>query len=238
MSNYTSYPFYSAYSHLTEVYGIEIDDDLFETYAMSAWNYIGNLHSRFYKTKIFPHLTEDGLFKARIPCNAYVIESITTNYEDFQRTDSFDEFIDSKSSVIETDNEAYKYDTPSIYQSGRLVNYQKEGDYLYFNEPYKELNVLYKGIYADEDGLPYLTFREMEAIAVYCVYTHFYKKAIATMDNNTLQMAQLFEQKWQKKCTQARNPEHINQNEMNTILDAKTSWDRKVYGLSFKPRVN
>ena len=182
MSNYTSYPFYSAYSHLIEVYGIEIDDDLFETYAMSAWNYIGNLHSRFtkfYKTKIFPHPTGDGLFKARIPCNAYIIESITTNYEDFQRTDSFDEFIDSKSSVIETDNEAYKYDTPSIYQSGRLVNYQKEGDYLYFNEPYKELNVLYKGIYADEDGLPYLTFREMEAIAVYCVYTHFYKKAIA-----------------------------------------------------------
>ena len=123
MSNYTSYPFYSAYSHLIEIYGIEIDDDLFETYAMSAWNYIGNLHSRFYKTKIFPKLQEDGTYAARIPCNAYIIESITTNYEDFQRTDSFDEFIDSKSSAIETDNEAYKYNTPSINQSGRLVNY-------------------------------------------------------------------------------------------------------------------
>ena len=238
MSNYTKYPFYSAYSHLLEIYGLEIDDDLFETYAMSAWNYIGNLHSRFYKTKIFPKSQEDGTYAARIPCNAYIIESITTNYEDFQRTDNFDNYIDSKSSVIETDIEGYKYDNPSLYQSGRLVNYQQEGEYLYFNEPYNELNILYKGILADENGLPFLTFKEVEAIAAYCAFSHFYKKAIATMDNNTLQMAQMFEQRWHKKCTQARIPEYLNQNEMNTILDGKSSWDRKAYGLSFKPRVN
>ena len=238
MADYTQYPFYTAYSHLLETYGLEIDEDLFETYAMSAWKYIGNLHTRFYKTKIFPRPTNDGSFSARIPCNAQIIESITTNNEDYHRTDVIDNFIDVRNSIIENDSESYKYDTPAIYQSGRLVNYQQEGEYLYFNEPYSELNVLYKGILADEEGLPFLTFKEVEAIAAYCAYTHFYKKAIATMDNNTLQMAQMFEQRWLKKCTQARTPEHINQNEMNTILDAKTSWDRKIYGVSYKPRVN
>lgn len=36
------------------------------------------------------------------------------------------------------------------------------------------------------------------------------------------------------KCTQARVPEYINQNEMDQILNASTSWDRKRYGRSFK----
>ena len=31
------YPFYTALSQAYELYGVELDEDTFETYAMSAW---------------------------------------------------------------------------------------------------------------------------------------------------------------------------------------------------------
>ena len=36
-------------------------------------------------------------------------------------------------------------------------------------------------------------------------------------------------------CSQARIPEYLNQNEMDEILNAKSSWDRKSYNKTFKP---
>lgn len=236
MSKLTNYPFYTAYTHLMDVYGIDMPEDLFETYALIAWHYIGNKDCRYYKTKIYPKPNGEGQWEAKIPCNATVIESITTNYEDFARTSSFGNRPNVFKSSTENLIESGKYNTPAFYQSGQLVNYHQVGDMLYFNEDFGELNVLYKGIVADEEGLPFLNFKELEAIACYCAYTYLFKKAMGTMDSNTMQIAGALKEDWLKKCSQARVPEHINQNEMNSILDAKTSWDRKVYGLSFKPR--
>ena len=48
-------------------------------------------------------------------------------------------------------------------------------------------------------------------------------------------MSQAIERKVAVLIDQARIPESISQNEMNEVLDAKTSWDRKVYGKSYKP---
>ena len=42
-------------------------------------------------------------------------------------------------------------------------------------------------------------------------------------------------QSWLFHCDQARVAEYVSQEEMNKILDAQTSWNRKVYGKSFKP---
>jgi hypothetical protein len=41
---------------------------------------------------------------------------------------------------------------------------------------------------------------------------------------------------WEKKCDAARVKSEIwSQNDMDMILDAKTSWNRKMFGKSFKP---
>lgn len=48
-------------------------------------------------------------------------------------------------------------------------------------------------------------------------------------------MAQAVKQEWLRACSDARVPEHISQNEMNEIFDARTRWDRKQYKKSFKP---
>ena len=40
---------------------------------------------------------------------------------------------------------------------------------------------------------------------------------------------------WKVACDQARVPEYMSQNDMDQILNAKTTWDRKQYNKSFKP---
>ena len=50
-----------------------------------------------------------------------------------------------------------------------------------------------------------------------------------------MQMSQLLEKKLAYYIDQARIPDSVSQNEMNEILDTKSSYDRKVYGKSYKP---
>ena len=39
---------------------------------------------------------------------------------------------------------------------------------------------------------------------------------------------------WNIKCDAARVPEAISQNDLDEALNVKTSWDRKMYGKSYK----
>jgi hypothetical protein len=42
MSQYTQYPFYTAYTHLHDIFGVDMAEDMFETSAFVAWRNIGN----------------------------------------------------------------------------------------------------------------------------------------------------------------------------------------------------
>ena len=90
-------------------------------------------------------------------------------------------------------------------------------------------------MHLDEDGLPFLNDKEIHAVATYCAYATMYKKAIQTKDSSTFQLAQNLKLEWNRACSQARIPYYINQNEMDEILNANSSWNRKMYGKSFKP---
>ena len=57
------------------------------------------------------------------------------------------------------------------------------------------VNILYKGIVVDEEGLPLITEREIDAIAVFCAYTDMFKRALVTKDSASMQLAQILEQK-------------------------------------------
>ena len=109
------------------------------------------------------------------------------------------------------------------------------GDTLYFEKNYGQVNILYKGILVDEDGLPEINYKEKDAIACYCACTKRFKEGWKNHNQNMLQEAQLLEQRWLKLCDAARVSIHLSQNDMNEILDAKTSWNRKIFNKSYKP---
>ena len=232
--NHYKYNFNTVYSHAEDMYGVEIDAEDYESVALSAWEKIGNKQYRLYNFTAKPQEVSKGLWEVKLPCNADAIEAVTSEWEDSQRTSSTYPYPNTDSQFVEQYTESRKYNTGSLYQSGSFIKYRLEDNRLLFNYWYPNVQVLYKGYVADEEGLPYLTEKELEAIAVFCAYIHDLKAARISRDRATMEMAMYLEQKWKKSCTQARIPDYINQNEFDEILNVSSSWDRKRFGKSFK----
>ena len=229
------YPFYTALSQAYELYGIELDEDTFETYAMSAWNKIGNRDYKMYLMHAHPECDPEGGWYVCLPCNCDTIEAVTLPCEDAQETHVNYNHFGHFSHPIEQAIEFSKRMPNEHYIPGKYVKYKELGDRLYFTEPFPVVNILYKGLYAGEDGLPLLNNKEVEAIAAYCAFIVDFKKGRQTKDAGQLQIAQLEEARWKKLCDAARVSESISQNDMNEILSVMTSFNRSGYGRSYKP---
>jgi len=218
-------PMYTALTQLDEFYGVQLDEDTFETYALSAYNKIGNKDYKMYRLKAIPEADPDGGWFICKPCNMDEIEAITLNFESAQETSSTTNYTGIHNHNIEQFIEAGKWMPNELYIPGKFVKYKELGDRIYFTEPYREVNILYKGQYVDEDGLPFINEKELNAIVDN-------KKARLTNDQSTFQLAQVEYQQWQRLCTAARSPMSLSQNAANEILDALTTWNRHSYGAS------
>lgn len=225
--------FHYAISLAQTLYDIEGDTDDLEEIGLVAHNFIGNKNTQLHKA-ILNVNCEDG--SVQLPCGVDVIESVTyCGIEDWNYTSNIKEHGDLSSLYTESYIESQKAFLDPHYTSGKFVKYRKVGDKLYVNKGLGKVIVLYHGIILDEDGLPEINDKEAIAIAEYIAYVIKYKEAIRTNNRNVLQMAQELKQQWLFHCSAARVPEHIGQNEMDQILNAQSSWDRKTYGNSYKP---
>lgn len=215
---------------LDMLYGLELEDEDLEEIGLIAWNLIGNKTTRLYSysTTINP---DDNSIK--LPCNAFSIESVTIPCEDWSRVTNYSEQGDPRTAFIESYIESSKIFKSSYHVPGKLVKYYQTGDILYFPENYGTVNILYKGIIMDGDGLPELSDKEANAIATYIAYVDKYKEGLKTNNGGLIQLAKDLEQKWLKQCDQARVT-NLSANDMNEILDIKVSWDRKSYGIGYK----
>ena len=162
------------------------------------------------------------------------VEAVTTLYEDWERVTNYSEYGDNNTSFVEQSIEAEKFYESPYYISGKLLKYEQVGDKLYFTHNYGKVNILYKGILADEEGLPEITDKEATAIATYIAYILKFKEGLQTSNANISNQAIQLYNIWSKQCDQAR-VSYLNQNDMNNILDIKSSWDRKSYGKTYKP---
>lgn len=223
--------FHSALYQLNLLYQIELDEDTFEELGLIAWNFIGNKNCRLYKISV----TMDDSLMVELPCNADIVEAVTNNEEDWNRVTDKHKNGDLHSMNVEYDLESQKTYKDPLYIRGKYIDYNQVGNILYFNKNYGNINILYKGIVVDEDGLPLINDRESLAIAAYCAYVTKYKEAISTNNGNILQLASVLKQEWLIKCDQARIPESLSQNDMDNILEAKVRGDRKTFKKAYKP---
>ena len=216
---------------LNMLYGLEMQDEDLEELGLIAWELIGNKNIVLYKysTCINP---ED--YSVQLPCNFDSLEAVTACYEDWNRVTNYTDNGDFRSSFIENRIEFEKNYKSPYYISGKLLKYKQVGDTLYFSQNYGKVNILYKGIILDDEGLPELTDKEARAIATYIAYVDKYKEGLKTNNGDSIKLASDLEIKWNKQCDQARVT-HLSQNDMNQILDAKDSWNRHTYGYSYKP---
>lgn len=222
----------AAYGLCDSLYGVTPDENNFEDLILTAWNKIGTKHTRLYR---YEGSVKDGVLE--LPCNVDLIESVHIPVPDAS--------ISSNSSNYPWQNiwvESYIDRFPKLndpyFQSGKLVKYDEGDGELYFPHDYPKVLVVYHGILADEeDGLPLVNDKELTAIATFVAYASLYREGIKKRDGNIIKLAQVVKEDWLRACNAARIPEHVSQNDMDAILDAKTSWGRKSYHKSFSPHL-
>ena len=219
---------------LDMLYGMELEDDQVEELGLLAWNLIGNRNVRLYKISLCIDPRDNSV---TLPCNALdnggCVELVTTQYEDWERVTNKSYWGDTNTSFIEHSIEAQKYYQGNYYLPGKVLKYKQVGDKLYFTHNYGTVNILYKGVIVDDEGLPELTDKEATAIATYIAYIQKFKEGLITNNPQISQQAQLLKNQWNQQCDQARVT-YLNQNDMDQILEVTHSWDRKIYGKGFK----
>ena len=219
---------------LDMLYGIEMEDQDVEELGLLGWNLIGNKNTKLYRVRLCIDPKDNSV---TLPCNAIgdggCVELVTSSWEDWERVTNKSEFGDLNSAFVETAIEAEKIYQSPWYLPGKILKYEQVGEKLYFTHNYGTINVLYKGILADEEGLPQLTDKEATAIATYIAYIQKFKEGLVTNNQNISNQAALLKNQWLQQCDQARIT-YLNQNDFNNILDVAHSWGRHVYGKGSK----
>ena len=214
------------------LYGIDLKEEDFEEIGLVAWELIGNKRTRTYRYITCMDACSDN--SIQLPCNADILEAVTTGWEDWRNVTNITPNGDAYSGVTEQYIERRKSFHDPLYQNGKFIKYERVGDTLYLDRPYTQVNILYRGIVLDDDGLPELTDKEALAIATYCAWITKYKEGLMTNNQNIVQMANTLKQQWNVQVDQARTDQYLSQNEWDQILDAKTNWNRKVHSKSYK----
>lgn len=223
--------FHYAMSLCQTLYGIDLKEEDFEEIALVAWNLIGNKRTKLYKYSTCVDNPEEGL---ELPCNVDTIEAVTTDFEEWDYSTNDTPNGNINSAFVESYIEGRKSFKDPMYISGKYIRYEKVGDTLYFEKPYGHINILYKGLVLDDEGLPEITDKEALALATYCAYTTKFKEGLMTNNGNIINLANTLKQQWNVQCDQARVDYNMSQNDWDKVLDAKTSWNRKLHGKSLK----
>lgn len=222
----------TVYGLVETLYGITPNESNFEDIVMNGWSYINNKHTRLYR--YVADADKNGVLD--LPCNVDVIESVHIPMPDAKMTSNKTVFNEINTLFTEGYIDAWKRLEDPYWTRGKLVKYDEGNNQLFFARPYKNIMVVYHGIIADEEtGLPLVTDKEIKALAAYVAYASLYREGIQKRNPDIIQFAQTIYADWLKLCNAARIPEHLSQNEMDSILDVKTRWDRKQYGRSYKP---
>lgn len=226
-------PFYTALTLANDLFGVELTEDQFETWGVIAYKKIGNRDSILKKVTL-PVIHDNQQWYVQKPCDLSAIEMITICMEDAQFTSPILDTPGVYTQPIEQFIETTKIDTNNLYMSGKMIHYNETSDRIYFNEPYRAVNLLYKSYLLDSDGLPLISESEMIAIATYCAHCYHYKAGLMTKDQQSITLAQMLKKDWIKACIDARHPEYMSQNEGQEILDAISSYDRHLYNKTQK----
>lgn len=225
--------FHYGLSLLDTLYGINLQEEQYEEIALVGWNLIGNKRAKLYKYSICLQPCQDSI---ELPCNCDILETVTTDFEDFQHVDNDSPIERYGSFETEQYIERYKHFKQPLYITGKFINYERVGNTLYINKnhPGGRINILYRGLVLDDNGLPEITDKEATALATYCAYITKFKEGLSTNNPQIINLANVLKQQWNIQCDQARIDYEWTQNDYDEILDVKTCWDRKLHSHSYK----
>jgi len=92
----------------------------------------------------------------------------------------------------------------------------------------QEIVMAYTGISVDQDSYPLITRKQANAIAVVCAYNIILKRSLRG-DQGAANSLGFLKQEVGRMKQAAAIPENITENDIDQVLDAKTSFNRKSY---------
>lgn len=226
-------PFLASKARLYNLYEISMDDESFIEIAFTIWKRIGNGGSTHSTIATVPI---SGIVD--LPTNCDFIKSVSVYDNIFNEhdihTDSGGEYANmyvSKDMMTDVATERRGEDQIT----GARVHYTHEGDYIHISAPTmydRRVAIVYTAIDKDDDGLPLLNDREVEAIALGVLVKILEKRLLQGIEGS-VQTLNYFKPLAEKAITVARITEYINDDQVDRILDVTHSHNRKVYGKRF-----
>lgn len=227
------YDFRTALTDLNLFHGISVNEDDFFEIGMLAWKKIGNKRTKYYMLEK-QELDANG--RVELPCNVHRIEAVTVDKEWCEINNT--RFLPLSTITIPSVVKTLELPDHNLEVIGTFVNYEliQQNGAEFIEVAMDEgtpINIIYKGLFVDDEGFPQLTQKESEAIAWYLLYLDLHKRKLAkqAIDPNDMMRAKM---EWTRACGDARVPEYINQNVIDTVLNVMNSHNRKMYNRPFK----
>lgn len=240
-ANYPEYTFLHAKARMEELFPIHMSEDSFIEKAYITWRSLPDRHS-YYHVYIG---TVDLNNKIEIPDNVEHIVAVTfpMYINNFFMTNNY--FIFSGGSYYypfynkTKEWESYRVDKSLSERYGYNITYNLEGKNLISfpqaNFEGEEIAILYKGLLVNEDCDPLLYNNEVNAIAYNVALMDTRFEAFNNVPGK-LQLLQYIESKADLYLAKAGIAEKLTDNELDSILNVATSFDRKVYNKNYKFR--
>lgn len=230
-------PFQTALYYLEELHGMTMNETSFLDAGMIAWKRIGN-------RQVCKHLIqkektdENGCID--LPCNLLDIIYVVEHSGDFLDSPYRPDYTVARYDNTYPERILNRFSTKAAYQhssepSGQYIPYEvtETGIMIQSNGPDVEYDILYEGLVGDDEGFPKLNQREAEAISYFLAYITVHKRMGMKIEKDG-NLVQYYYQLWSKACRNARVPEKFSQNFIDSVLNVKTSMNRKTYNRSLR----
>lgn len=220
---------------LKTMYGMHIDEYDYLDIAVDSLRNI----KHFGTTSYVAYVTVDREGKALLPCNMYTIDAVTTEHMGRKAFDT--RVVVEMDDIVGTDT---YYFIDNIMRGlgwswGRMpglagtwgkgyISYQLEGKAITVGKEHSggRIAVAFTGMTIDLEGYPFITRKQANALAAVCARVLSIRGANRG-DKGLAAMVQFYTTESGRLVQAASIPEDITDNELDEVLNCKTSFNRK-----------
>lgn len=231
MDNSAIYPEFSplaAINLVESLFGINIKQDRYDEWSLIALNKIGR---NYIIGEVYIEVDENGYVK--LPCDFKLLESVSISNSRFTREKS----TERESGITQTSHFGDNYQDISVSKlevKGSFVDFRwVRKDLLKVDPGLKGYTAIVKGhiLVVDDEGNPLLNENQLEALAYYLAFLQTQRDAFRKVESIDLAY---IKSESTRKIAAANVPVYVTQNEWDAMLNAKVSYNRKMFGRDFK----
>lgn len=235
-----SLPFKTPLAVLNSRFGITMNEEDYLELAYPIYKSIGSLGAT--SKIVSATILEDNTVK--LPEDYVYLKSVVLPFKGIEsRSDGRDVKYSGKGKVIDSVSDLGHPDSNRNYiESGDHVDgyplaYEFQSKYtikiVSTKAANKSVMIVYGTYLLDDEGLPFLTDKEIEAL-LYTIALQYTEKQVFKKIPGAIEMLQYLSPLSMRALAAARIPEALTENEIDAILEVKSSWDRKTYGKRYK----